>query len=241
MISPTWHDIVLTGGGAMTASEGPAAGSDRLRVSDADRERAIEALKTAFVHGRLTKDELGARVGSALTARVGADLAALTADVSRGVAVPAAAPPTPRPATVRRPLAKAAAGSGLCLVIFAAARTAVGHFDPAGPGPNPQHALAIPFILLGVVALVAALGILVAGVAATVSQRRSRGQLPPRPGPDGGHDLDGEQRSTAGHRPVLGDPRPGQARFNPRDRKSLREGLAGLGRIPRIVQLAPDA
>ena len=42
---------------------------------------AIEALKTAFVHGRLTKAELDARAGQALSARTYADLAALTTDI----------------------------------------------------------------------------------------------------------------------------------------------------------------
>ena len=45
-----------------------AAGGDRLRAGHADREQVIETLKDAFVHGRLTKDELDARAGQALAA-----------------------------------------------------------------------------------------------------------------------------------------------------------------------------
>ena len=60
-----------------------AAGGGHLRASDADRERAIDVLKAAFVQGRLTKDELDARAARALTARSHADLAALTADLHR--------------------------------------------------------------------------------------------------------------------------------------------------------------
>ena len=71
-----------------------AAGRDRLRAGHADREQVIETLKTAFVHGRLTRDELDARAGQALTARTWADLAALTADIPAG---PAAAGPGPGP------------------------------------------------------------------------------------------------------------------------------------------------
>ena len=41
----------------------------RLRAGHADREQVIGTLKDAFVHGRLTKDELGARTGRALAAR----------------------------------------------------------------------------------------------------------------------------------------------------------------------------
>ena len=44
----------------------------------------IEALKDAFMQGRLTRDELGARVGQTLAARAYADLDALTADLPPG-------------------------------------------------------------------------------------------------------------------------------------------------------------
>jgi hypothetical protein len=53
----------------------------RLRVSDADRERTGDVLRTAFVEGRLTQDELDARLGQAYGARTYADLAAPTADL----------------------------------------------------------------------------------------------------------------------------------------------------------------
>ena len=96
--------------------EDPAvAGCDRLRAGHADREDVIETLKNAFVHGRLTKDELNLRVGQALAARTCAGLAALTADIAPA---PAAAGPASPPAPARRwPLARAAAKSGTCLII----------------------------------------------------------------------------------------------------------------------------
>jgi Domain of unknown function (DUF1707) len=166
----------------MTGSQVPAAaGGDRLRAGQADREQVIEALKDAFVQGRLTRDELDARAGRALTARTYADLAALTADIPPAPSVPAAAgsagsarPPAP---TRRRPLARAAAGSGGCLVIAAAAVWVAFILDP-GPGPTPYHSWAKPFLLLAVCAVYVAVGILVAGVAGAVKQRRSGGQLP---------------------------------------------------------------
>jgi hypothetical protein len=43
------------------------AGHGRMRASHADREQVIEALKVAFVDGRLTKDELGTLAGVALS------------------------------------------------------------------------------------------------------------------------------------------------------------------------------
>ena len=41
-----------------TGPQDPVARRDRLRAGHADREQVIEALKTAFVEGRLTKNEL---------------------------------------------------------------------------------------------------------------------------------------------------------------------------------------
>ena len=75
-----------------------AAGRDRLRASHADREQVIDTLKTAFVHGRLTRDELDVRAGRALAARTHADLAALTADIPPGPAATGPRrPPAPPP------------------------------------------------------------------------------------------------------------------------------------------------
>jgi hypothetical protein len=66
-----------------------------LRASDAEREQAIDAIKAAFVQGRLTRDELDVRAGQAFTARTWANLAALTADLPAGLsrAQPVHTPP----------------------------------------------------------------------------------------------------------------------------------------------------
>ena len=53
----------------------------RLRASHADREQVIGLLKTAFVHGRLTKEEFDGRVDRAFTARTYAELTRLTDDL----------------------------------------------------------------------------------------------------------------------------------------------------------------
>ena len=60
-----------------------AEGRDRgaLRASDADREQVIGAIKSAFVQGRLTKDELGARVDQVYASRTYAELAHVIADI----------------------------------------------------------------------------------------------------------------------------------------------------------------
>ena len=55
-------------------------------------------------------------------------------------------------------------------------------------------------------AVLAALGFLVNGVATSIKQRRSRRQLPP-PARPGGHALGGERRRGAGQDPVPSDHR----------------------------------
>ena len=60
-----------------------AAGRSRagLRASDADREQVIAALKAAFVQGRLTGDELGARADRVYASQTYAELAEVLADI----------------------------------------------------------------------------------------------------------------------------------------------------------------
>jgi len=72
----------------MSGSEGEMAGRaadpGHMRASHADRNRVVDVLKAAFIEGRLTKDELDARVSRTLAARTYAELAALTADIPPG-------------------------------------------------------------------------------------------------------------------------------------------------------------
>jgi hypothetical protein len=78
------------------------ASRGHLRASHADREQMIDALKAAFVQGRLTKDEFDARVGQALASRTYAELATVIADLP---AEPARPHRPPKPA--RRPASNA--------------------------------------------------------------------------------------------------------------------------------------
>ncbi|MBV9205672.1 MAG: hypothetical protein JO037_09800 [Actinobacteria bacterium] len=161
----------------MTGPQDPAAGGDRLMAGHADHEQVIEALKNALVQSRLTRDELDARAVRAL--------AALTADTPAEAGPPS--PPAPAP---RRPLARAAAGSGGCLIIAFAAVWFAGHLDnPFGASPYfyaDQSWIPVCFAV-AFAAVVAALFILGYVVGASIEQRRSRRQRPPRPGPGGGH------------------------------------------------------
>jgi hypothetical protein len=80
---------------------GPPPGG-HFRTSDADRERVISVLKTAFTEGRLTKDEYDDRVGQVLSGRTFADLVAVTSDLP--VAMPRVPPrPDPYPGYPARP------------------------------------------------------------------------------------------------------------------------------------------
>jgi hypothetical protein len=89
---------VMAGPGYQRAAD--AAGRGHLRASQADREQAVDALKAAFVQGRLTKDEFDARIGQTLASRTYAELATVTADIPVG----ARSPSKPR----RRPVSNAA-------------------------------------------------------------------------------------------------------------------------------------
>jgi uncharacterized membrane protein len=73
-----------------------------LRVSDADRDRAISELSEHFQAGRLTDAEFDERSGLALQARTESDLTALFDDL-----------PKKQPATAPRPRPAAAGRSGL--------------------------------------------------------------------------------------------------------------------------------
>jgi Domain of unknown function (DUF1707) len=75
---------------------GWTVGGSHLRASDADRERVVDALKAAFVQGRLTKGELARRAGQALESRTYADLAGATVGIPPA---PAATLPPPEPAS----------------------------------------------------------------------------------------------------------------------------------------------
>jgi uncharacterized protein DUF1707 len=91
-------------------------GRGRLRASDADREQAIDTLKTAFVQGRLTREQLGVRAGQALVSRTYAELAAVTDGISArptGVAGRPALPAGP----ARRPMSKRVAAWAACVIV----------------------------------------------------------------------------------------------------------------------------
>jgi hypothetical protein len=115
------------GGAVATGPWDPASagtpGRNRFLAADADRERVIDLLKTAFVHGALTKDELAVRTGRTLHARTYDQLAVITADLDPATHRPANAnPPAPVPAPRR--LNKKVVAWGACAIVLAPALSA---------------------------------------------------------------------------------------------------------------------
>jgi hypothetical protein len=120
-----------------------------LRVSDADRDRAVSELSEAFQVGRITADEFEQRSGQALHARTGRELTALLADL------PVASAPAPRAPAVQRtdpaPVSKVIFGASVAAVCFSFISLA----NALNPGPSFQqrefaqrmaalHGIAIP-------------------------------------------------------------------------------------------------
>jgi hypothetical protein len=68
---------------ASAAAPATLGSSPDERITDADRERAIEELREHMLVGRLTPDEFEERIGSAHVARTRADLGRLSADLPR--------------------------------------------------------------------------------------------------------------------------------------------------------------
>jgi Domain of unknown function (DUF1707) len=54
---------------------------DRIRVSDADRERVADHLREHFAQGRLSRDELDERIAAALSAKTFGDLRRIMTDL----------------------------------------------------------------------------------------------------------------------------------------------------------------
>ena len=211
------------------------AGSGQFRASQADREQAIEVLKTAFVEDRLTKDEFDLRVDHALASRTYAELAAVTSDLH---AWPVAAGPTAAgpPSTPARTLAKAALRSGICVLAAFAIVGVVALTNAEGLAVF----LAFSFV---VAAVIAASGFLGYGVVDAWQEHRSRGQLPPRPGRNG-RGLEGGRPISTGHDPDLPRARPDQTRVDLRTHRPGRDRRHPSGRgsrAPRGTRLIPGA
>jgi hypothetical protein len=158
---------VMAGPGDEMAA--PTAGRGHLRASHADREQMIDVLKAAFVQGRLTKDELDARAGQTFAARTYAELAALAADLPAGLST---APPAERArARTRPPLGRVVAGAAL--IVPPPAMVAIALLTRNDLVGGAAALVVVFFFMAWMVAG--------AQMLANWHDKRSCGQLPPRP------------------------------------------------------------
>ena len=217
----------------MTESSDPmaAAGHGHMRASHADREHVIDTLKTAFVQGRLTKDELDQRVGQAFASKTYAELAALSADL---------------PAGLTRPLPRPARAQGSSLgdkkVLKWAIVCVLSPLAPLAAAFSPETRsfrwLAVIMFLLD---LLVGLPFLMIVVGTMVEERRkerpslgSQGQLPPG---RGGRPPGGQRRDGTGHDPAP----PGWHTDETRADMRAHESRHGPRRdqMPRVMRPVP--
>jgi len=105
---------------------------DHVRVSDADRDRALSELSAAFQAGRITADEFEQRSGQALAARTGKELTALLADLPVERAPAARTAPERARRVLATRVAFTAGAAAICFSAVAAA-SALSH------GPTLQQ------------------------------------------------------------------------------------------------------
>jgi hypothetical protein len=153
------------------------AGGERgqMRAADADRDRVVEFLNTAFSEGRLSKDEYDARLESALSARTYADLDQLVTDLpaARGAAV------TPMARTNGLAIASLACGIGQfafgplatipAIVLGHMARHQIRRTGEQGAG------LALAGLMLGWAALILGIVLMVVGLSIAAGMHGTMG------------------------------------------------------------------
>ena len=151
-----------------------AAGGERgkMRAADADRDRVVECLNTAYSEGRLSKDEYDARLENALSACTYADLDQLVTDLPHATIVPSVATTT----TVMTPVAKvnglaiASLACGLGQFVFGPVATipaiVLGHVARHQIKRTGEQGagLALAGLILGWAAVILAIVLIVVGV-----------------------------------------------------------------------------
>jgi len=205
----------------MTGPQDPAAADgDRIRAGHADREQVIEALKDAFVHGRLTKDELDLRVSQALASRTYTELAALTADIPAGLTT--AIPPARAWAQGAQPVLRPGPVIKAATALYAGVWVYAVFFPKGADGPS----MFVTLTFGGGFVYLIILAICVGQMVALRREQRSGGQSLRPPAADAGGPASqrlpsadpGRQLPPAGH----GRGRPAEAA----SRRLLRTGLA---------------
>lgn len=187
----------------------------RLRASAADREQVIEVLKAAFVHDRITKDELDQRIGKVLASRTYGELNVLTADIPGALirarpAEPARPPDVSKKKLIRR-TSISVTGTGFVLAEVVALAT---HSNP------------VFGVIAGMVAGAFTAGLLAALLTLIAwAIDRNSGRQPSQGAPPGA--LDTAARQPAPDDPA-GQPRPSSRRPRP----GAEAAHSGLSRSP---------
>jgi len=165
----------LTGPADQTAAAPDGYSNGRMRTSRADREQAIDALKVAYIQGRLTKDEFDERLGRALAPLTHAELAALTSDLPDELATAG------RPRGADQGMAQPPEGNRAEARVLATLVAGVMLVALIGNGiGSPLHVLAI-VLLLSPVWMLALGGVLLLHSRPSRPEDRSASQLPPGP------------------------------------------------------------
>jgi Domain of unknown function (DUF1707)/Domain of unknown function (DUF4190) len=148
-----------------------AGGRGQMRAADADRDRAVSFLTTAYTEGRLDKDEYDARLESALAARTYADLDRVVTDL------PGARVPPVRQVVTTNGLAVASLACGLAQFVFGPLPTipaiVLGHVARHQIKRTGEHGagMALAGLLLGwaavIVGIIAILGLAVFAVSSS--------------------------------------------------------------------------
>jgi len=147
-------------------------GDSNLPVSHVGREQVLDALKAAFVQGRLAKDEFDLRVGQVLAAY--AELDAATADIPAG-RITAQPPETIRKSHNKKLIQRGiAAGAGGSVALTATIAV--------GARGNPViSVLVVGAVGVLVAGLLTVLLMLVSWVLESVASRQPSPELPPGP------------------------------------------------------------
>jgi Domain of unknown function (DUF1707) len=170
--------VTIGPGGELAAG---TAGSGQLRASHADREQVIAVLKTAFVQGRLAKDEFDARVDQAFASRTYADLAAVTADLPRWL-VGAEPPRKPAAPATAQPSASTDVKPAVVAMIMGMTVLTAGLWAAVLIGHTIDDDSAKGMLLFLLILTLTNIGMLIlTGVVMRESrhEKRSGGQLPP--------------------------------------------------------------
>ena len=146
----------------------------KMRAADADRDRVVGFLNTAYTEGRLSKDEYDARLDSALSARTYADLDEVVTGLPVApatVVTPAAKTDAVAPAAKTNGLAIASLACGLAQFAFGPLATipaiVCGHMARSQIKRTGEQGagLALAGLILGWAAVILGILVIVLGLA----------------------------------------------------------------------------